>query len=88
MKKMLVLLFLFAGKSDFQYLFITLYYRQLSADIKMLNNKIKTSFFRYKWLEAHANKTVIEMMIFSLIFVRGVYSPWDSLLKGGGIKEI
>ena len=53
----------------------------------MLNNKIKTSFFRHKGLEAHANKTVIEIMIFSLIFVRGVYSAWDLLLRGGKKKK-
>ena len=46
-------------------LFMASYYRQLSADIKMINYKIKTSFVRLDGQQ----KTRINFMIFILIFV-------------------
>ena len=52
-----------------EYIFIASYYRQLSADIKMKNNKIKTSFVSREGLKAQADKTGIKFRIFILIFV-------------------
>ena len=45
-------------------LFITLYYRQLSADIKIKSFKIKVSFVIPEWRKAWANKTGIDIMFF------------------------
>ncbi len=44
------------------------FYRRLSADIKMKNFKIKTSFLSLEGLKAQAKKTGINFMIFILIF--------------------
>ena len=44
-------------------------HRQLSADIKRKNYKIKTSFVSSKGLKAWASKTGIKFRIFFLIFV-------------------
>ena len=52
-----------------QYLFIALYYRQLSAYIKMKNFKIITSFVNPEGQKFRANKTYINPMIYILIFV-------------------
>ena len=54
---------LFASeKTKTQYLFIASYYRQLSADIKMKNHKIKTSQVSPKGTKAQANKTGINIL--------------------------
>ena len=45
-------------------MYIASYYRQLSADIKMKNYKIKTSLVRPEGSNARANKTCINFMIF------------------------
>ena len=44
-------------------LFIALYYRQLSADIKIKSFKIKVSFVSPEWRKAWDNKTGINLMI-------------------------
>ena len=46
------------------FFFIASYYRQVSADIKMKNNKNKTSFVNPEGPKAWANKTGINFIIF------------------------
>ncbi len=46
-----------------------MYYRQLSAGIKMENYKIITNFVKSVGPEAWANKTGINLMIIVLIFL-------------------
>ena len=47
-----------------EYLYITSYYKQLSADIKIKNYKIKTSFVSTDWPKAQTNETGIILIIF------------------------
>ena len=44
-------------------LFIALYYKQLSVDIKMKNYEFKTSFVNPEWQKVRSNKTGINFMI-------------------------
>ncbi len=46
-----------------------MYYRQLSADIKMKKYKIQTSFACQEGPEARTNKTGIDFIIFILLLV-------------------
>ncbi len=53
-----------------EWLFIALYYRQLSTDIRMKNYKIKTSFVNLRGSRSLANKSGINLMIFILLIVK------------------
>ena len=52
-----------------EWLFIAAYYRQFSADIKMENFRIKTSFVS---LESRTSKTGIHIIIFISVFVENL----------------
>ncbi len=62
-------------------LFIASYYRQLSADIKMKNYKIKTSF------QAGANKTGTNFMVRGKIFQFDVIHDFSLQLRTGSYPE-
>ena len=51
----------------FLIVFIALFYRQLSADIKMKNDMVKTSFVSPEKKKSLANKTAIDITIFFVI---------------------
>ena len=51
------------------YIIITSYYRQLSADNKMKNHKINPCFVSIEGPKNRAYKTGIDIMLFILLFV-------------------
>ncbi len=61
-------MFCFSRSVIIYYIYIESYYRQLSADIKMKNYRIKTIVFSLKRPKALAKKTGINFMVF-FIFV-------------------
>ena len=67
-------------------LFIASYYTQLSADIKMKNYKIKTSFFSPEVLKARS-KTGINFVIFVLDSWKIILSIQQFLKQRGGLSN-
>ena len=55
-------------------LFLALYYKQFSTDIKIKNYKTKNSFVSPEVPKARANQTGIKSMIFILKFAKAIMS--------------